>query len=84
MDDGTTAFSMAVARKDLEMIKIFLETKHASDIDPIALAKRTFLELERDVIDCDSIFKQKLEKSLRQHNILPTKRSPSQANISNE
>ena len=83
MDDGTTAFAMALGRKDLEMIKIFLETKHASDIHPIALAQRTFLELDRD-IDCDLFFKQMLEKSLRQHNILPTKRYPSQANISNE
>ena len=73
MDDGTTAFSMAVARKDLEMIKIFLETKHASDIDPIDLAKRTFLEMDRDVNDCDLIFKQILENSLREHNILLTK-----------
>ena len=82
-DDGTTAFAMALGRKDLEMIRIFLNTKYASDIDPISLAKRTLLELDRDM-DCDPIFKQTLEQSLRSLNFLPTKRSPAKAKLSNE
>ena len=83
MDDGTTAFSMALGRKDLDMMKIFLGTNHSSDIDPIALAKRTYLELDRD-IDCDITLIQMLEKGLRQHNALPPRRSLPKVKISNE
>ena len=84
MDDGTTAFSMALGRKDFEMIRIFLDTKHASDIDPIALAERTFHELGRDDCEGDPALKRVLEQSLRQHNVVLTKRSLPQAKISNE
>ena len=47
MDDGTTAFSMALARCDLKLIGLFLSLKIPSDIDHHRLAKEALLELGR-------------------------------------
>ena len=45
MDDGTTGFVMALARKDLELITILMTCIHPCDIDPLDLAKRALFEL---------------------------------------
>ena len=83
MDDGTTAFSMALGRKDLEMIGVFLEIRHQSDIDPIELAKRTLLEMDRDG-DGDSSVRLKLEQTLKQQKISIKKGGLPKAQISQE
>ena len=48
VEDGTTAFAMALARQDLDLIRILLDSNHPSEIDPKQLAKRAILELDRD------------------------------------
>ena len=47
MDDGTTAFSLALARCDFELINLFLSSKIQSDINHHDLAKEAILELDR-------------------------------------
>ena len=69
MDDGTTAFSMALGRKDLEMIKVFLNTEHQSDIDPIELAKRAVMELDRDTENERSDLRNELVNGLNHHKV---------------
>ena len=50
-EDGTTAFAMALARKDLELIRLFLHAKIPSDIDPIKMATRAILEIDKHETD---------------------------------
>ena len=69
MDDGTTAFSMALGRKDCEMIRVFLSTKHESDIDPIRLAKRAIWELDSHSDPDHSYLRQELLNGLKQHGV---------------
>ena len=47
MEDGTTAFAMALASQNLELIRILLASNHPCDIDPRGLAERAIDELER-------------------------------------
>ena len=47
MSDGTTAFSMALARCDFAILKLFLSSKIQSDINHHELAKEAMLELDR-------------------------------------
>ena len=47
MEDGTTAFAMALASQNLELIRFLLTSKHPCDIDPRGLAERAIVELER-------------------------------------
>ena len=47
MEDGTTAFAMALASQNLELIRILLASNHPCDIDSIGLAERAIVELER-------------------------------------
>ena len=47
MGDGTTAFSMALARRDFALINLFLSSKIQSDINHHELAKEAILELDR-------------------------------------
>ena len=69
MDDGTTAFSMALGRKDLEMIRVFLNKEHQSDIDPIELAKRAVMELDRDTENERSDLRNELVNGLNHHKV---------------
>ena len=55
MADGTTAFVMALARKDLDLIALLLAGNQSSDIDPQNLAGRAILELGRALVpDADT------------------------------
>ena len=47
MEDGTTAFSMALARRDLHLIRLLLASYHPSDIDQSYLAKAAVKELDK-------------------------------------
>ena len=69
MDDGTTAFSMALGRSDLEMIKVFFKSEHQSDIDPIELAKRAVMELDRDTENDRSDLRNELVNGLKHNNV---------------
>ena len=83
MHDGTTAFSMALGRKDIEMIRTFLDAKHTSDIDPIALTKRALLELDRDD-EGDPILKEMLTQNLKEQNVSLPKECQPKGKISKE
>ena len=48
MGDGTTAFSMALARCDIKLIKSFLSSNIPSDIDQHELAKEALYELKSE------------------------------------
>ena len=48
MDDGTTAFAIALAKGDLHLIRVLLASKLQSDIEHRGLATRAILELEED------------------------------------
>ena len=48
MDDGTTAFAIALAKKDLHLIRVLMASKLQSDIEHRELATRAILELEKD------------------------------------
>ena len=55
MADGTTAFVMALARKDVDIIALLLAGNHSSDIVPQNLAGRAILELDRALVpDADT------------------------------
>ena len=68
MDDGTTAFAMALARKDLDLIRVLMASNHPSDIDPRGLAERAVLEMDRDPRCSDPILRRELVNCLKQGN----------------
>ena len=84
MDDGTTAFSMALARKDLDLIRVLLASKHYSDIDHVGLAQRAVLEIDRDSRCCNPKLRQELVNSLKQVNESSNKEVPIMAKLSQE
>ena len=71
MDDGTTAFSMALARCDFALINLFLSSKIQSDINHHELAKEALLELERGHFKHGSELRDILSSKL-----LPTQKLP--------
>ena len=84
MDDGTTAFSMALGRGDLQMIRVFLNSEHLSDIDPIELAKRAVIELDRDPENKRSYLRNELVNGLKHHNVSLSNSSAQKVQISEE
>ena len=45
VEDGTTAFSMALASKNKELITVLMKSKHQCDFYPCEMAKRALQEL---------------------------------------
>ena len=84
MDDGTTAFSMALGRGDLQMIRVFLKSEHQSDIDPIELAKRAVIELDRDPEHKRSYLRNELVNGLKHHDVSLSHSSALKLQISEE
>ena len=64
IDDGTTAFSMALARRDLKLIGLFLASKIPSDIDHRFLTEEALLEMGRHSVKCIPELKDELAKGL--------------------
>ena len=62
LDDGTTAFSMALARQDLKLIGLFLASKIPSDIDHKLLTQEALKEM--DSVKCIPKLKDELTKGL--------------------
>ena len=83
-EDGTTAFSMALARKDLEMIRVFLRSEHLSDISPSELVKRSILEIDRHPCSVDSDLRKELWNYMRMHEVNVQRRAPIEAPLSDE
>ena len=48
MKDGTTAFAIALARKDVKVLKTLMDAKLPSDIDHQLLARRAIMEMDRN------------------------------------
>lgn len=48
MEDGTTAFVMALARRDEALVKHLLASNIPSDINPRELSSRAIIELSRE------------------------------------
>ena len=48
MEDGTTAFTMALARSDNSMMEILLDSNHESDINPKELLRKAVSAHEQD------------------------------------
>lgn len=69
MGDGTTAFSMALARRDCALIDLFLSSKIQSNINHHELVKGAILELDR------GHFKHELRDILSSR-LLPTQKLP--------
>ena len=51
MKDGTTAFAIALARKDIDVLRTLMAAQLASDIDHKQLAQRAILDLDRNMKD---------------------------------
>ena len=80
-EDGTTAFAMAIGRRDLGMIRFLLASDHPCDIDPKKMAKRAVSELERDGSDNRyPDFTRELHEELRKYSIT-LETTPTQAAV---
>ena len=69
MDDCTTAFAMALGKRNIPMIRSFLFTEHLSDNDPIAMSKRAILDMNVIPEKNDPELRKVLEEGLRHHNV---------------
>ena len=67
MDDGTSAFAISLARKDLHLIRVLLASQLQSDIEHRDLSMRVILELDRDQDMIDSELRQGLIDGLKEH-----------------
>ena len=67
IEEGTTAFSMALARRDLKLIGLFLASKIPSDIDHKFLTEEALLEMGRHSVKCIQELKDELEKGLMEN-----------------
>lgn len=47
MEDGTTAFVMALSRQDSRLVEVLLTSEIPSDIDSVHLAQRALTELKK-------------------------------------
>ena len=46
MEDGTSAFTMALAGHNIEAMQMLLALRHQSDIDPVQLLLKAVMELD--------------------------------------
>ena len=67
MDDGTTAFAIALARKDLHLISILLAHTLQSDIEHRDLSMRVILELDRSQDMINSELRKELIGGLKEY-----------------
>ena len=67
IDDGTTAFSMALARRDLKLIGLFLASKISSDIDHKLLTEEALKEMGQHSVKCIPELKDELAKGLMEN-----------------
>ena len=84
MEDGTTAFAMALGRRDLEMIKAFMNSSQLCDTDHIKLAKRALLELDRETENKWMDLRNELVNGLIRHNKVVTNGRAERKHISKE
>ena len=67
VDDGTTAFSMALARRDFKLIGLFLASKISSNIDHKMLTEEALLEMGRHSVKCIPELKDVLITGLKKN-----------------
>ena len=79
MEDGSTAFAIALARRDIVVLIILMAFHIRSDIDHQHLTQRAILELKRNPQDCTNLLKEVLTRS----NELPLQ-APGQQRICEE
>ena len=85
MEDGTTAFAMALARRDLALIGFFLASEHPSDIDMKKMAKRAILELDKaGTGNPYPNLRKELHEGLKKCNATPEKEQSLTRVLSNE
>ena len=84
MKDRTTAFSMSLGKRNLQMIKSFLFTDHLSDNDPIAMSKRAILDMDAIPEKNDPELKRVLLDGLLHHNVSIENEAPQMGIISEE
>ena len=84
MEDNTTAFSMALGKRNLPMIKSFLFTDHLSDNDPVAMSKRAILDMDAIPEKNDPDLRKVLEEGLRHHNVSMADKAPQTYALSDE
>ena len=60
MKDGTTAFAIALARKDIAVLRTLMAAQLPSDIDHKQLAHRAILDLERNGKDDNRLLREVL------------------------
>ena len=76
VNDGTTGFAMALARQDLDLIKILLASNHPCDVNPTKLAKRAVLELDMSWRYPEKDYgqlKKELVNALKELNLTPSR-----------
>ena len=79
MEDGTTGFAMALARRDLHLIKAFLSSSgHPSGISQQQLVTNSVRELERIDDEKYTELKETLTKHARLDHVPPTTRKISE------
>ena len=84
IEDSTTAFSMALGKRHLKLIKAFLYAVPLSENDPIAMSKRAILDMDRLPEKNNPDLRAVLLDGLR-HNNVPIEHEPSQVgNLSEE
>lgn len=82
MEDGTTAFAMALAKRDLDLIRLLLASGHPCDIDPKMMAKRAILELDKNGTDNRyPNLRKELYEGLKKYNASPEKAPSSQTGV---
>ena len=84
MEDGTTAFAMALGRRDLEMIKAFMNSSQLCDISHIKLAKRALVELDRETENKRMDLRNELVKCLNHQNVVVNNERAEREQISEE
>ena len=67
MDDGTTAFAIAIGRRDLPLIGVLMASKLESDIKYPLLATRAILELDRYQDKTNYNLRKEITMGLKEH-----------------
>ena len=67
VDDGTTAFSMVLARRDLKLIGLFLASEIPCDINQKVLTEEALKEIGRHSAKCMTELKDELTKGLMEN-----------------
>ena len=84
MEDGTTAFVMALAKRDLHLIRVLMASDHPTEMDQTTLSLRAIAELDRGDAKCYPHLREELLTGLKRHKIAPTRRFQARGQLCEE